>query len=111
MLSLERFDFNLQGLFRSLGSSNLGLNYSIDFITEIIVVIRVTSRRYLNSSIKSIRRVFAISAIRINLIDFFLKSRVDNGLLYVSWVPRHDYVIELPPLRAERLAYKVVISR
>jgi hypothetical protein len=67
-------------------SSDLGLNYSIEFITKIIVVIRVTSKRYLNSSIKSIRRAFAISVspLRINLINFFLRSGVNDKLLYVS---------------------------
>jgi hypothetical protein len=96
-----------------LSGSDLGLNQGIDFVTEIIVVVRVTSRRYLNGSIESIRRAFAVSVspLGINLIDFFLRSGVDNRLLYVSQIPRHDYVIELLPLRAERLAYKVVIGK
>jgi hypothetical protein len=94
-----------------LGGSDLGLNQGIDFVAEIVVVVGAASRRHLNSSVESVGRAFAVSAIRINLIDFFLRSGVDDGLLYVSWVPRHDCLIELPPLRAERLACEVVVGR
>jgi hypothetical protein len=69
-----------------LGGSDLGLNHSIDFVIEIIIVVRATSRRHLNRSIKSIRRAFAVSDsfLRINLINFFLRSGVDDELLYTS---------------------------
>jgi hypothetical protein len=69
-----------------LGGSDLDLNYSIDFVAEIIIIVRAASRRHLNRSIKSVRRAFAVSdsSLRINLINFFLRGGVDDGLLYTS---------------------------
>jgi hypothetical protein len=69
-----------------LGGSDLGLNQGIDFVAEIVVVVGATSRRHLNSSVESVGRAFAVSvsSLRIDLIDFFLRSGVDDGLLYAS---------------------------
>jgi hypothetical protein len=96
-----------------LSSSDLGLNYNINFVTKIIIIVRAISRRYLNSFVKSIRRAFvvSVSSLGINLIDFFLRNKVNNKLLYVSQISRYNYVIELLPLRVKRLAYKVVNNR
>jgi hypothetical protein len=82
----------MQFLFRSLGSNNLGINLGVLIITGIISIIITGSRRLLKSPIKSIRQAFAITRIRVNLVNFLYRNSSGKEL-YVSQISRHNYLL------------------
>ena len=92
MLLLERFNVSAPSLFYSLGGSDLGINLGVLIITGIISIIITSSRRLLRGPIKSIRRAFTITYIRVNLVNFLYKNSSSKEL-YILQISRYNYLL------------------